>query len=524
MVLVAGCVAPEGVAVEETAAPTCPAMDLTLAQEWPDTALPNDAPVEGTQPGVAIGDLDGDGWLDVFLAFAGGSLGLRNDGTGALVEAGGFTLDGGALPWGMSVALADIDGDGDLDAHLGRWRAPDLLLVNDGTGDFTARELVGSDGATFSSAFADADGDGDLDLFVAAGAVDMSFEQIRDGAQVGDPNLLYLRDDAGDYTLAEGALPADTLHGITFQGAWLDVEHDGDLDLYVANDGGPFLDPNHLLLNDGAAHFTEAAACFCDLSMFAMGAAVGDPDGNGFADLYITDVGSPNLLLSQGDGTFVDATLALGADITPEPTSMVSWGTSFTDLDADQDLDLVVTFGRSGENFVGAAEVDESWVDGDEQPDLVLLGGPDGRFTRATGLGFADPSRTRSMAVGDLDRDGRPDVVTAGKHFFKAWRASGGCGPGLTVALDAGPLDRHGLGARVTVEANGVATSQWMLPGGTGSSNAPELYFGLGGAAAADRVTVRWVDGTETVVTAGPTGGSDEGPGLSAGGVTALGR
>lgn len=514
------CVAPDGPAAGDSAGDTaavgCPAMDLALAQSWADTELPHDAPIDGTQPGVALGDLDGDGWLDVFLAFAGGSLGLRNDGTGTLVEAGGFTLDGGALPAGEAVALADIDGDGDLDAHLGRWRANDLLLVNDGTGDFAARELVGSEGATFSGAFADADGDGDLDLFVAAGAVDMSFEDIRDGAQVGDPNLLYLRGDDGAYVLAEGAMPADTLYGITFQGAWLDVEHDGDLDLYVANDGGPFLDPNHLLLNDGAAHFTEAAECFCDLSMFSMGVAVGDPDGNGFADLYITDVGGPNLLLSQGDTTFVDATYAYGADIPPEPTSMVSWGTSFADLDADQDLDLVVTFGRSGENFVGAAEVDPAWVDGDDQPDVVLLAGPDGHFTRATGLSFADPARTRSMAVGDLDRDGRPDVVTAGKHFLKAWRTSGGCGPGLTVALDAGPLDRHGLGARVTVEANGVVTQQWMLPGGTGSSNAPELYFGLGGAAAAERVTVRWVDGAETVVTAEA--------GLEAGGRLTIGR
>jgi hypothetical protein len=500
ILLLLACAAEDARVDDPPGAAACAAMDLTLAQEWPETALPNAAPVDGTQPGVAIGDLDGDGWLDVFLAFAGGSLGLRNDGTGALVEAGGFTLDGGALPWGESVALADIDGDGDLDAHLGRWGAVDLLLVNDGTGDFAATELVGSEGATFSSAFADADGDGDLDLFVGAGAVDMTFEAIQAGDQVGDPNLLYLRGDDGAYTLAAEAMPPDTLNGITFQGAWVDVEHDGDLDLYVANDGGPFLEPNHLLLNDGAARFTEAAACFCDLSMFSMGVAVGDPDGNGFADLYITDVGGPNLLLSQGDTTFVDATYALGADIPPEPTSMVSWGTGFVDLDGDQALDLVVTFGRSGKNFVGATEIGSDWVDGDEQPDVVLLGGPDGHFTRATGLGFADPARTRAMAVGDLDRDGRPDVVTAGKHFLKSWRTSGGCGPGLTITLEAGPLDRHGLGARVTAEANGVATHQWMLPGATGSSSAPELYFGLGGAPAADRVTVRWVDGAETVV------------------------
>jgi hypothetical protein len=92
--------------------------------------------------------------------------------------------------------------------------------------------------------------------------------------------------------------------------------------------------------------------------MFAMGVAVGDVDRTGTPDLYITDVGGPNLLLSQGDGTYVDATAAVGADIPPEPTSMVSWGTSAVDLDADQDLDLVVTFGRSGNNFIGAVNPD----------------------------------------------------------------------------------------------------------------------------------------------------------------------
>jgi hypothetical protein len=495
----AACAAPEGGDTAAKTAPTCEPLDVTLTQEWVEGALPNDSSVEGTQPGVAIGDLDGDGWLDVFMAYAGGSMVLRNDGAGGLVESG-FTADGGALPFGEAVALADIDGDGDLDAHLGRWRAEDLLLVNDGAGAFTTVTLAGSAGATFSGAFADADADGDLDLFVAAGAVDMSFESIRDGLQVGDPNLLYLRGDDGAYALAEGAMPEDTRYGITFQGAWLDAEDDGDLDLYVANDGGPYLEPNHLLLNDGAAHFTKAAECFCDLTMFAMGVAVGDADGTGTPDLYVTDVGGPNLLLAQGDGTYVDATAASGAAIPPEPTSMVSWGTSFVDLDADQDLDLVVTFGRSGSNFISAADVNPDWVDGDEQPDVILLNGGDGHFTRATGLGFADPERTRSMAVGDLDRDGRPDLVTAGKHFLRAWRTSGGCGPGVTVALDAGPLDRHGIGARVTTEVAGVVTHQWMLPSGTGASNAPELYFGLGGAAAAERLTVRWVDGAETVV------------------------
>ncbi len=496
-----GCAEPER---EETAEPArCDALDIVEAQAWPEDVLPRLHDVQGTQPGVALGDLDGDGFIDALFAYSGGSLLLRNDGTGALVDDGVLTVDGGAPPWAQAAAFADIDGDGDLDAHLGRWfGAEDLLLWNDGTGAFTSTPLAGSEGTTFSGSFADADADGDLDLYVAAGAMNMDFEAIRDGAQVGDPNLLYLQED-GALVLAEGRLPDGTLHGISFQGAWLDADGDHDLDIYVANDAGPFIEPNHLLLNDGAGSFTLAEDCACDLVMFAMGAAVVDPDGDGSPDLYVTDVGGPNLLVNQRDGTFVDATLARGADIPATPSSMTSWGVVGTDLDGDRRADLVVTFGQSGKNFDAAGVTGE---DGEAQPDVVLLGNGDGGYTRAEGLSFADPSRTRAVAVGDLDRDGRPDLVTAGKHFFRAWRTEGGCGPGLTITTDAGGADRQGIGARVSVEVAGEVTHQWMLPGAMGASSAPELYFGLGGAEVADRVTVRWVDGEETVLTDVPAG------------------
>ena len=481
----------------------CDPFDIVQTGFWEGDVLPATHDVQGTQPGVALGDLDGDGFLDAFFAYAGGSMIFRNDGTGALVDEPAFTVDGGAPPWAMAVALADLDADGDLDAHIGRWfDTEDRILWNDGTGAFTSEPLVGSTGTTFASAFADADADGDLDLFVGAGAMNMTFEAISAGEQRGDPNLLYFQEEGG-FVLGEGRMPEDTLYGITFQGAWLDADADGDLDLYVANDAGPFLEPNHLLLNDGAGTFTRAEDCDCALVMFAMGAAIVDPNGDGAPDIYITDVGSPNLLVNQRDGTFADATLALGADIPATPESMVSWGVVVTDLNADRYPDLVVTFGRSGDNFAAAGVEGE---DGELQPDVVLLGRPDGTYTRAEGLSFADPSRTRAVAMGDLDRDGRPDLVTAGKHFLRSWRTTGGCAPGLTLSTNAGGGDVHGIGARVTVEAGGVVTHQWMLPGATGSSNAPELYFGLAGAETAERVTVRWLDGTETVLTDVPAG------------------
>ena len=298
-------------------------------------------------------------------------------------------------------------------------------------------------------------------------------------------------------------MPDDTRWGITFQGAWLDADADDDLDLYVANDGGPYIEPNHLLLNDGTGNFTEKTDCFCDLEMYSMGAAVGDPDADGLPDLYVTDVAGPNLLMNQGGGAFVDATVARGADLPAAPDRMTSWGTLFTDFDANMEADLVVTFGQSGANFDAAGTKGE---DGEEQPDVVLLGVGEGNFEIAEGLSFADPERTRAVAQADLDQDGRPDLVTAGKHFFRRWETSGGCDGRLTVALAGGGSNPDGIGARVTVEAAGRVRHQWMLPGATGSSSVHELYFGLGEESAADRITVRWPDGSESEVDDVPAG------------------
>jgi hypothetical protein len=477
---------------------TCPAIDLVEVGVWDHgvgTGLPQRDNVSGTQPGVGVGDLDGDGWLDVLMAFGGGSLVLWNDGAGALVP----DMDGarsGLLPSGAAVALGDLDGDGDLDAWLGRWRGqPDEVLWNDGTGAFTREAVPGTEGATFSASFADVDRDGDLDVFVAAGSENRRYEDIAAGTNRGDPNLLLLREGGRFVDVTAERLPPSAVPGISFQGAWLDAEGDGDLDLYVANDAGPFIEPNHLFLNDGRGWFTDAADCACQLATLSMGAAVGDPDRDGDPDLYLSDVGGTDYLANLGDGSFVDASLASGAYIPPEPESMTSWGTSFVDLDGDAAQDVVVTFGQSGDNFQ-AAQIDPTWVDGEWQPDVVLLGNGAGGFVRAGVPGFADGARTRAVAVGDFDRDGRPDLVTAGKHFMRQWHAVGGCDERLVVRLGEGA---RALGARLDVAAGGGRQTAWMLPSTTASSNAWEVYVGLGGAPAAD-VTVTWPDGaTETV-------------------------
>lgn len=467
---------------------TCDPYVVTTVAEWTDIDLPSREDLDHTVQGVGVGDLDGDGDLDALVAWAGGSFGLRNDGAGGLSVDPAIRASVGDLPGSEAVALADLDGDGDLDAMLGSWSAEASVYWNDGTGVFTPELLPGTDVVTYAIAFGDADGDGDLDAYVSAAAYNMTYEDIVAGTQVGDGNLLLIQDDDHHFAERVGALPEDTRYGMTLHSVWFDADGDGDLDLYVGNDAGPYVDGNHLLINNGHGDFTRAADCGCELVNYTMGVGVGDANQDGLPDLYVTDVGPPTLLWNLGDGTFVNATLNAGDAYVPSAeTSMVSWAAGFADLDADRDQDLVVTFGQSGKNF-SAAGVPAT--DGPVQPNQVLLSDGAGRFVKAE-PGFADGPRTRTYALGDFDRDGRPDLLTAGKYFVRVALSGGGCPPGATLRLHGANL----VGAKIEAEVAGQTQTLWHLPSTTSSSSADEVYLGFGGYPSADRVRITWPGG-----------------------------
>lgn len=479
-----------------------PDFDVELVQEWLQSDLPQAELLPGAQPGVALGDLDGDGWLDALMAYGGGSVAFKNDGSGFLVEEKSWTLDGAAFPGAAAVALADVDGDGDLDGELGRWGAEDLLFYNDGSGHFTSEVLAGSEGSTFSAAFADLDGDRDLDLALSAGSSTLSVDQILAGNQTGDPNLVYLN-EKGHFRLLADALPKVGTDGITFQLAPLDADEDGDMDLYSANDAGPYITSNHLLLNDGTAHFTDAPDSGANLTMFAMGAGMGDANQDGLLDIYLSNVGSPRMLLGQGGGLFAEAAETTGTAIPPLPESLISWGTAFVDLDADMDQDIVITFGRGGDEKKIDA-VNPEFVQSEEQPSQILASDGNAYYSRADVPGFQDPEPSRAVAIGDLDRDGRPDFVTAGKHFLRQWHTVGGFEPGITLLLRGSPENPQGIGAKIEVQVGDRTRTTWALFATTASSSAPECYLGLSENESAT-VRVTWPDGqkTEEVLSAG---------------------
>lgn len=489
------CTAPGGPADPDAA---CDGpVSFAVTQAWEKEDLPNRDPQQRVAPGVAIGDLDGDGAPDLWMAYEGGSMVLMNDGAGRFSEADAL-LDGAALPSAGSVALADLDGDGDLDAWLGRRSGADLLAYNDGELRFHAVETEDSTYAPWTGSFGDLDLDGDLDLVVGTFAAAFDPYAIVQGGVTGAGMAVHLQASDGTFHKRHDALPEEALTSLNLQPTLIDADEDGDLDLYLANDFGPYVLPNRLLLNDGTGRFARAPDCGCEVSMFAMGAGGGDANGDGLPDLFISNVGQPVLLLGAGDGTFYDATLASGAAIPPTESNMTSWGTAFADLTLDGCEDMVIGYGRLGDDFdvSSLATADASWVDGDVQNAVLLQGDCAGGFERWDEAGFTEPSRSRALAIGDLDRDGRPDIVTVGKHFLHVWLAEGGC-PALRVTLDAGPGNRQGIGARVRAWSGDSVQTRWMLPATTASSSLAELYFSS--PAPFDRIEVTWPGGVTTV-------------------------
>lgn len=439
---------------------------------------------------------------------------MWNDGAGNFTVDDTWLADGEPLPAATAAYLLDLDADGDLDAWLGKSRdGLDRFLFQESPGNFRSLILEGSETGSFAAAFGDLDGDQDLDLLVTSRPWEVYSEQFVDGSLRGEPNHLYLQGPEG-WTRADERLPVAENRGVTFHAPLLDVDGDGDLDVYSANDGGYQVVPNQLWLNDGNANFTMATDCACDRPMYAMGASFSDWNEDQLPDIYVSNIGPQLYLMSDTPGTFVDMTLASGALIPQEPEHMSSWGISTTDFDRDAFDDLFVTFGRSEsdiESIFGTLPgTDPAWVDADLQHNVLVRGAPEGQFVVEQSVGLeAGMGRFRGVMVGDLDGDGDPDAVVTGKHDYTIWKTSGGCETGIQLTIAGPPHNPHGIGTRVSVDVLGTGThlqTRWMLPGRFHGNDAHELIFGLAGLPEAARIELRFPDGTVQTLEGVPAG------------------
>jgi len=483
--------------------------------------------------GAAWLDFDGDGRLDLYLVNAhriedgriaehGRNALYRGLGDGRFEDVTDRAGVADAEHWGCGVAVADYDDDGRPDLLVTNFGA-NVLYHNRGDGGFkdVSKEAgVEIPGWNSGASFFDADGDGDLDLYIAA-YIEQSLDEVLVARRTldwkgvdtvaagpfgmpGAPDHFLLNRGEGRFDVATGSAGlTDHALGYGLGTRAIDVDDDGDIDMYVANDS----DANFLYRNEGEGVFREtglwsgAAFDVGGAAQAGMGVAAGDVDGNGTIDLVVTNFSEDFSTLYLGDGTglFSDASDASGVGAATRLP--LSWGTALADLDSDGDLDLVIANGHI------YPQVDEHPEFGMryEQRNQLLENLGDGTFrevTESAGPGFALQRSSRGLAVGDYDDDGDLDLLFT--HLDRPpslLRNESAQGHWLTVILPSSPGDGPEIGARLSVQASGRTFIRDLASGDSYlSSHDPRLHVGLGDATRVERLVVDWPDGQQTTL------------------------
>jgi tetratricopeptide (TPR) repeat protein len=470
--------------------------------------------------GVGLLDYDGDGWLDVYLVQGGafpprpgvvlpGDRLLHNRGDGTFedtTERSGIAR----MPrgYGHGVAVGDYDNDGHPDVFITRWRSY-ALYRNRGDGTFEdATEKAGLSGDRdwpTSSAFADLDGDGDLDLYVChylkwdAENPQICWDDQKKRNSYCAPQRFrhwpdhLFRNDGGRFVDVTGDAGINDWHGQGLGVVAVDLDEDGRIDLFVANDQSP----NFLFRNLGGMKFEEVAATSGLAGngnggfQASMGIACGDLDGDGLPDLAVTTFynESTTFYKNLGSGVFADHTAAIGLAV---PTRYrLGFGAAFLDADNDGHLDLALANGHV-DDF--RPEIPYA------MPAQLLIGGEGGKLSDASQLAgppWQVPRVGRGLAVGDLDNDGRPDLLLLAQDVPLAYfHNRTAAGHFLTLRLEGERSNRDAIGARVTIYAGGRRQVVSRFGGGSyQSASDPRLHIGLGGAERVQTLEVLWPSG-----------------------------
>jgi enediyne biosynthesis protein E4 len=416
--------------------------------------------------------------------------------------------------YGMGVAVGDYDNDGYLDLFVTSF-GPDTLFHNNGNGTFTdvTKQAGVSDPLWSTSAvFFDYDRDGDLDLFVA-NYLDFTVagnKKCRDTAGAPDycgprsyrpvPDRLYRNDGNGHFTNVTESAGIARADGAGLGVVADDFNGDGWLDLYVANDATP----NQLWINQKNGTFVDdgplsgAALNAAGNPEGSMGIASGDFDGDGDEDLFVTNIIGETFALyrNDGKGNFEDARVPTG--IAALTAGVTGFGTDWFDYDNDGWLDLFVANGA-----VNVIESQRGQPNPFRMKNQLFHNTGTGRFTDASGAGgpaFERGEISRGAAFGDIDNDGDTDIVVTTNGGPVRLLLNQGT-PGnhwIDVALQDSPGNRFGLGARVGVERAGKPTL-WRrvhTDGSYLSASDIRTHVGLGPSTGIDGVIVQWVDGS----------------------------
>ena len=472
-------------------------------------------------------DYDGDGDLDLYLvngaATPGSQLaspprnGLYEQRDGrfmGVAKAAGVDDTG----YGFGFCVGDYDGDQRLDFLVTNFGA-DRLYRNLGPDDggqvrFEDRAMaakVAGDAWSVSCAFGDVDGDGDLDLYVTR-YVDFSYEkpvECRDKARDilsychpdhfdGVADALYL--NQGDGTFREEGRARGLAQGKGERGLGVvasDLDNDGDLDIYVTNDGSA----NRFYQNDGDGKFVDlsllsgTAFDANGAQQAGMGIAAGDVNGDGWIDLAVTNFSleSNNLFINLGQGLFEERARASG--VGESSFQDLGWGMGFLDVDGDGDLDLATANGHIMDN-IERFMPNQTYA----QANRLLRNDGEGRFvdvSAASGKVWQDKEVSRGLVVGDFDNDGRPDLlITHSNASVDLLQNRLPASAWLGLDLQGPSRNRFAIGARVEVTVGERRQVREVRSGGGVLTQGDlRLLFGLGKGAQQVKVEIRWPDG-----------------------------
>ncbi len=506
---------------------------------------------EDTGSGLAWGDYDGDGDFDLYVVnFQVEEIASQQEGGGCLFRNdGGHFTDvtlaagvGNAGGFGMGACWADYDDDGGLDLLVTNYGSPNRLYHNRGGGTF--EDLAEHSGVAASdwstgAAWGDFDRDGHVDLYVC-NYVEYDETLARAGISAGrgtgaytvpfalnpnafDPaaNRLYRNRGNGTFEDVTEKFGVADVEGRSFAATFVDLDGDGWLDLYVANDVSPNV-LYHNMLDDRADSFYRKLledpsrtpgqqVAFADLSAItgaadsrgSMGLSVGETgalNGNvdGLPDLFLTH------WLAQENALYQSLALADELleyrDKTREfrlgetSLNVVGWGCGFCDLDLDGRMDLLVANGSTLEqpedsSRLVAQPVFVFWNDGKQFQEIAAKTG------EALRTGYC----ARGLAIADFDNDGLPDVAISVNRGQPLLLRNETITTNRSLKIRLQGRAAACFGAKVEVKVgNELQVQWWGADVSFLSQHASELIFGLGARESADEVRVLWADGTST--------------------------
>ena len=432
-------------------------------------------------PGISFADYDNDGWDDITIPASENRnfQFLRN--TGGQFEVQDLPIDGAGFR-ARQASWVDFDNDGDNDFFALGDTGMLWFYRNDGNNQFTDIRI--SSGMASQSwnywgfNWGDYNNDSHLDVLIL----------VRDPDQI-QYNLLFRNEGDGTFTDVTLEAGLGTNSRFTQAGAFFDYNRDGYQDIFFANDKEEI--PNNLFRNNGNGTFSDASIeSGMDLSMDGMSATIGDYNHDGWLDIYITNIyPAPNpssvignaFMRNNKDGTFTNIAFQNGTRF-----DSFGWGAVFLDSELDGDLDLYVS----------------SHLDGSDGriPAAYYNNDGNGTYEIPSNAGFSsDIKASYGNAIGDVDNDGKPDiaVVNIFDQPLDLWHnQSTTANNWLKVKLEGSQSNRMGIGSFIKVKAGGKAYFDYTLCGESYISQSSQTeFFGIGNESVVEYVQVTWPSG-----------------------------